>query len=67
MVNIEKDFDSVNHLFLVSALEKYGFNYNFIRYIKLLLKNQESYMINGGRTTNYFKLKRGTRDKETLY
>ena len=49
-VDIEKAFDSVNHLFLVSALEKYGFKNDFIRWIKLLLKNQESCIINGGQT-----------------
>ena len=46
-VDIEKVFDSVNHLFLVSALEKYGFKNDFIRWTKLLLKNQESCIING--------------------
>ena len=35
-VDIEKAFDSVNHLFLVSALQKYGFKNDFIRWIKLL-------------------------------
>ena len=30
-VDIEKAFDSVNHLFLVFALEKYGFKNDFIR------------------------------------
>ena len=60
-VDIEKVFDSVNDLLLVSALEKYGFKNDFIRWIKLLLKNQESCIINGGQATNYFKLKRGTR------
>ena len=65
-VDIEKAFDSVNHLFLVSALEKYGFKNDFIRWIKLLLKNQESCIINGGQTTNYFKLKRGTRQGDPL-
>ena len=66
MVDIEKAFDSVNHLFLVSALEKYRFKNDFIRWIKFLLKNQESCIINGGQTTNYFKLKRGTRQGDPL-
>ena len=56
-VDIENIFDSVNHLFLVSALETYGFKNDFIRWIKLLLKNQESCIINGGQTTNCFKFK----------
>ena len=54
-VDIEKAFDSMNHLFLVSALEKYGLKNDFIRWTKLLLKNQESCIINGGQATNYFK------------
>ena len=66
MVDIEKAFDSVNHLFLVCALEKYGFKNDFIRWIKLLLKNQELCIINGGQTTNYFKLERGTRQGDPL-
>ena len=53
-------------MFLVSALEKYGFNNNFIRWIKLLLKNQESCITNGGRTINHFELKRGTRQGDPL-
>ena len=65
-VDIKNAFDSVNHLFLVSALEKYRFKNDFIRWIKFLLKNQESCIINGGQTTNYFKLKRGTRQGDPL-
>ena len=58
-VDIEKAFDSFNRLFLVSAaLEKYGLKNDFIRWIKLLLKNQESCIINGGQTKNYIKLER---------
>ena len=68
MADIEKAFDSVDHLFLVSALEKYGFKNDFIRWIKLLLKNQESRIINREQTTNNFKLKKcKVQDKETLY
>ena len=65
-VDIEKTFDSVNLLFSVSALEKYGFKNDFIRWTKLLLKNQESCIISGGQTTNYFKLERGTRQGDPL-
>ena len=64
-VHIEKAFDSVNHLLLVSALEKYGFKNNLIRWTKLLLKKQESCIINGSQT-NYFKLEKGTRQGDPL-
>ena len=63
--DIEKAFDSVNHLVLVSGFEKYGFKNNFIRWIKLLLKNQES-CINGGQTTKYYRLLKEVQDKKTL-
>ena len=66
MVYIKKDFDSVNHLFLVAVLEKYEFKIEIIRWVKLWLKNQESCIINGGQTTNHVKLERGTRQGDPL-
>ena len=41
-VDIEKAFDSINHCFLIKVLEKYGFEKDFIKWIKILLQNQES-------------------------
>ena len=61
ILDTEKAFDSVNHLFLITVLEKYGFKQGFIKWIQSLIRNQESCIINGGTTTNYFKLERGTR------
>ena len=58
-MDIEKDFDSLDHNFLFSSLEKYGFGKNFISWVKILLRNQESCVINGGTTTKYFLLGRG--------
>ena len=58
-IGIEKVFDSVDHYFLYPILEKYGFKKNFLRCIETLLNNQESYIINGGITTHYSKLKKG--------
>ena len=43
------------------ALKRYGFGKMFIKWVKPLLNNQESYIINGEFTTNCFKL-----DKDTL-
>ena len=48
--DIQKAFNSVNHTFLVSTLERYGFGNRFVRWVKFLLKNQESCIINGGNT-----------------
>ena len=60
-IDIEKAFDSVNHHFLIAILEKIGFGTEFIEWINVLLNNQESCAINGGKTSKYFKLERGTR------
>ena len=46
-MDIEKDsFGSLDHDFLISAVEKYGFGKNFIPWIKILLKNQQSCVLN---------------------
>ena len=65
-IDIQKAFDSVNHIFLLIVLDKYGFGKSFIKWIKVLLNNQESCIINGGRTTSYFKLQRGTRQGDPI-
>ena len=53
-VDTEKAFDSVNNNFLLKVLENYGFSHEFFRLIKILLQNQESCIINGGKMTRYF-------------
>ena len=66
IIDFEKAFDSMNHVFLIAALKKYGFGDNFIDWIKILLNNQESCVINGGHTTKYFKLERGARQGDPI-
>ena len=58
-MDIEKAFDSLDHSFLISVLKKFGFGKNFITWIEILLKDQQSRFINGGTTTQYFNLERG--------
>ena len=41
-LDIEKDFDSVNHLFLITELEKCGFKEDLMKWIQILVQNQES-------------------------
>ena len=60
-VDIEKVFDSINHCFLIKVLEKFCFEKGFIKWIKILLQNQESCIVNRGTTANYFKLEKSTR------
>ena len=65
-VDIQKAFDSVNHLFLITALKKFGFGETFIKWIQILLRNQESCIIKGGTTTKYFKLQKGKRQGDPI-
>ena len=65
-MDIEKAFDSLDHDFLIIALQKFSFGKNFVNWIKILLRNQESCVINGGTTTNYFKLERGARQGDPI-
>ena len=65
-IDIEKAFDSVNHCFLLQILRKFGFGIDFVSWIKTILKNQESCIINGGKTTKYFKLERGARQGDPI-
>ena len=39
-IDIQIDFDSVNHQFLILALKRYGFGKMFIKWVKTLLNNQ---------------------------
>ena len=42
IVDIEKAFDSLRHSFLLAYLKKIGFGHDFIWWVKILLRNQES-------------------------
>ena len=42
------------------------FGKTFLKWIKALLNNQESCTINGGTTTKYFKLDKGTRQCDPI-
>ena len=65
-VDIRKAFDSVNHQLSTLDLKRYGFSKTFIKRIKTLLNSQESCIINGGITTKYFKLDKGTREGDPM-
>lgn len=54
-IDIQKAFDSINHSFLSSVLEKFDFGTNFIDWIKIILKSKESCIINGGMTISFRK------------
>ena len=51
---------------MITALEDYGFGNDFIEWIKILLKSQESCVINAGHTTKYFRLERGAGQEDLI-
>ena len=59
-IDIEKAFDSVDHTFLFAILETMGFDSVFLDWIKVLHNNQESCVMNGGVSTGFFPLERGS-------
>ena len=65
-INIEKTFDSLDHTFLISALEKFGFGKTSIDWIKIFFNDQESCVINGGITTKYVKLEKGAQQGDPV-
>ena len=65
-IYIEKAFDSVNHNFLFATLDKFGFGTEFLSWIKVLQNKQESCVMNGGSTTGYFPLRRGSRQGDPI-
>ena len=65
-VGTEKAFDSLDHDFLICVLRKFGFGGNFVKWVKVLLNNQEPCVLNGGTTTLYFKLEKGARQRDLI-
>ena len=64
--DFEKAFDSIDHCFLFSVLESFGFGPKFLQWVRTLFKNAESCVMNNGHSTGYFPLERGTRQGDPL-
>ena len=54
-MDIEKAFNLLDYIFVISALKKFGFGNNFVSQIETLISKQKSCAINGGSTTQYFR------------
>ena len=65
-MDIEKAFDSVDHPFLFAVLEQMNIAPEFIDWIKVLTNKNESCVFNGGMSTGYFPLKRGSRQGDPI-
>ena len=64
--DLKKAFDFLNYDFLVTALEHCTIDSSFIKWIKILLRNQESFEIIGCHATKYFRLKIGARQEDPI-
>ena len=66
-VDVEKAFDSFDHSFLSAVLQSYGFRECFLKWIQILVKNQETCILNGGITTKFSSLDRGARQRDPIF
>ena len=62
--DIQKAFDSVNHSYLVAIVKAFG--KKFLHWIEILLTNQESCTLNGETTSKDVRLKKGTRQRDSI-
>ena len=66
-MDIEKGFDSLDHIFLTSVLKKFGFGEYFIGWIETFKLNQESCVIDSGKKNQHFKLQRRVRQGDRIF
>ena len=60
-IDYEKAFDSVEHSFIISVLEKFNFGPNFIEWIKIFYNNPIFRIKNNGWISKAYKMNRGIR------
>ena len=60
-VDQEKAFDKIDHDFLYKTMNKIGFSSKFIQFVKILYRNNISYVINNGYMSPPIQLLRGLR------
>ena len=65
-MDIEEAFDSLQRSFPIYVLKKINFEKKIITWIEVLLKDQQSCVINGGAATQQFYLERAARQGEPV-
>ena len=65
-IDIEKAFDSVDHIFLCSSLKKFRFRTEFVQWIKLILNKQESCILNDGHSSGFYPLSSRTHQGDPI-
>ena len=64
--DFEKAFDSIEHNFIYATLTHFGFGEKFIKWIKILLSDNLSCITNNGKATDFFSVKRGTKQGDPI-
>jgi len=64
--DFEKAFDTIEHNFVYGVLKGFGFGEGFIKWIKILLENNQSCVMNNGLATNFFPVFRGTKQGDPI-
>ena len=65
-IDTEKAFDSLDHTFLIGAVEKFGFGKTIIDWKEIFLNKWELCVINGEITEKHFKLEKGARQGDPV-
>ena len=60
-IDFEKAFDTIEWSFIQKVLKRFNFGQVIRRWISVLYSDVESAVLNGGYSTNYFKIARGVR------
>ena len=60
-IDFEKAFDTIEWPFIQNVLERFNFGQVIRKWISVLYSDVESAILNGGYSTNYFKVSRGVR------
>ena len=64
--DFEKAFDSIEQNFIFAVLKHFNFGDIFIKWIRLLLNDNLSCIVNNGTATNFFKVGRGTKQGDPI-
>ena len=57
--DLKKAFNSVEHMFIISTLQSFGFGPQFSQSVRTIFQNAESCVMNNGISRGYFPLERG--------
>jgi len=64
--DFEKAFDSIEHNFIYAVLHQFGFGEHFVKWIKILLSNNLSCIVNNGKVTDFFHVRQGTKQGDPI-